>query len=63
MKVAMINGGVFGSTGKIMLGIADLLEKKRKKIIFRSTKNGNNNANIIKSGHFFQEKSMFFYQG
>lgn len=27
MKVAMINGGVFGSTGKIMFGIADILEK------------------------------------
>ncbi len=27
MKVAMINGGVFGSTGKIMFGIADVLEK------------------------------------
>lgn len=27
MKVAMINGGVFGSTGKIMFGIADIIEK------------------------------------
>lgn len=27
MKVAMINGGIFGSTGKIMLGIADIVEK------------------------------------
>lgn len=26
MKVAMINGGVFGSTGKIMFGIAEVLE-------------------------------------
>lgn len=27
MKIAMINGGVFGSTGKIMFGIADIIEK------------------------------------
>ena len=27
MKVAMINGGVFGSTGKIMFGIADIIER------------------------------------
>ena len=61
MKVAMINGGVFGSTGKIMLGIADLLEKYGNQVfcaapITVTNKDREPQREYYKIGTFFSRK-------
>lgn len=66
MKFAMINGGVFGSTGKIMFGITKLLEAKGDSVICASPITTTNRKKqpahkYYKIGTFFSRRCDVFF--
>lgn len=66
MKIAMINGGVFGSTGKIVFGISEILESKGESVLCLSPITSTNRKKqpahkYYKIGTFFSRRCDVFF--